>query len=389
MSPAAAPALPCDAVSPSPPKPDPAYAQALARAAAATVGGLEAMEAVARRLHPAELAALGERLEPLSERLDAALEDLRDAPALEGLEPFHAQFLLGVENAAAAVRGFAAAGSPAGAVGRVLGALRLHCRAQEALYPLRRAFPSLGCHFAEPAWHERLADLDPDPPDGVGVGIHAAGADGDPDARGGFHLYVPERYAAADAEAGWPLVVALHGGFGHGRDFLWTWLREARSRGFLLMAPTSRGTTWALNPPDVDAPALRSMIDYVGERWRLDRSRILLTGLSDGGTYSLLAGLEEGAPYTALAVVSGVLHPRNFAEGNLERARGRRIYLAHGALDWMFPVGLAQGACDTLREAGADLTYREIADLSHTYPREENDRILRWFDPSLAPEAAA
>ena len=22
----------------------------------------------------------------------------------------------------------------------------------------------------------------------------------------------------------------LHGGFGHGRDFLWTWLREARSR---------------------------------------------------------------------------------------------------------------------------------------------------------------
>jgi len=84
-----------------------------------------------------------------------------------------------------------------------------------------------------------------------------------------------------------------------------------------------------------------------------------------------------------------VLHPRNFAEGNLERARGRRIYLAHGALDWMFPVGLAQGACDTLREAGAEVTYREIADLSHTYPREENDRILRWFDPSLAPPADA
>ena len=35
-------------------------------------------------------------------------------------------------------------------------------------------------------------------------------------------------------------------------------------------------------------------------------------------------------------------------------------------------------------EAGADLTFREIEDLSHTYPREENARILGWFDPGLA-----
>jgi len=27
--------------------------------------------------------------------------------------------------------------------------------------------------------------------------------------------------------------------------------------------------------------------------------------------------------------------------------------------------------------------YREIEDLSHTYPREENAAILEWFDASL------
>ena len=32
-----------------------------------------------------------------------------------------------------------------------------------------------------------------------------------------------------------------------------------------------------------------------------------------------------------------------------------------------------------LTQAGVDLTYREIEDLSHTYPREENDRILDWL----------
>jgi phospholipase/carboxylesterase len=81
--------------------------------------------------------------------------------------------------------------------------------------------------------------------------------------------------------------------------------------------------------------------------------------------------------------VSGVLHPASFGLGNLERVRGRRIYHVHGALDWLFPVALAHLARDELVRAGADLTFREIADLSHTYPRDENAKILDWFDPAL------
>ena len=56
----------------------------------------------------------------------------------------------------------------------------------------------------------------------------------------------------------------------------------------------------------------------------------------------------------------------------------------HGALDWLFPIQLARMARDELQRADADLVYREIEDLSHTYPRDENDPILRWFDPTLA-----
>jgi phospholipase/carboxylesterase len=126
------------------------------------------------------------------------------------------------------------------------------------------------------------------------------------------------------------------------------------------------------------------MVAYVADNWRVDREHILLTGLSDGATYALLCGLQEDMPFTALAPVSGVLHPTNLVNGNLERARGRRVYLVHGALDWMFPIPLARMAHEQLRTAGAEVTFREIADLSHTYPREENDRILTWFHSSLA-----
>jgi phospholipase/carboxylesterase len=45
----------------------------------------------------------------------------------------------------------------------------------------------------------------------------------------------------------------------------------------------------------------------------------------------------------------------------------------------MFSARTAQVAEKTLAQAGADVSYRELADLSHTYPRDENGAILDWF----------
>ena len=45
----------------------------------------------------------------------------------------------------------------------------------------------------------------------------------------------------------------------------------------------------------------------------------------------------------------------------------------------MFPVQVARQAREALTAAGADVTYRELDDLSHTYPREINAEILRWL----------
>jgi phospholipase/carboxylesterase len=50
----------------------------------------------------------------------------------------------------------------------------------------------------------------------------------------------------------------------------------------------------------------------------------------------------------------------------------------------MFPIAIARMAHEHLRDAGADIVFRPLAELSHTYPRSENDRILTWFDASLA-----
>ena len=55
--------------------------------------------------------------------------------------------------------------------------------------------------------------------------------------------------------------------------------------------------------------------------------------------------------------------------------------MVHGALDWMFPIAMAREAERALITAGAAVTYREIPDLAHTYPRELNPHIrLAWMN---------
>lgn len=365
-----------------PPELPPGFASAVTRVGAATLATLQALEIVARRLHPPALPSLRESLAPVAGRLAAALDETREVTAPAPLLSFHEALRNAAGHADAAARGLLAPAPPLEAAPRILQALSQACRAQEALYPLRVALDPVARFFTEPSLHGQLEALEPEPPPGVRVGLMAAqgGADG----RGGFHLYVPERYRP---ERAWPLVVALHGAYGSGADFVWSWLREARSRGFLVLAPTSRGATWPLAGGDVEGPALRRRVEQVQARWRVDPDRILLAGLSDGGSYALRCGMAEDSPAGHVACVAGVLPPGWAAGEPAARSPRRRVLLVHGALDWVFPVALARAARDSLSAAGADVTYREIPDLSHTWPREENDRILRWLDPGLVPRA--
>ena len=41
-------------------------------------------------------------------------------------------------------------------------------------------------------------------------------------------------------------------------SFLWSWLRDARSLGAILVAPTATGNTWALMGEDADTPEPRA-----------------------------------------------------------------------------------------------------------------------------------
>jgi len=341
---------------------------------------LERMVWVQRYLHPPAAERLAEVLAPQTEAVAAPLSTLEQAPWPDDVAFMRERLLAVGRQTLEMLAAFATAARESKDPFDLYRALRRFARVQEALYPLAAALDPVSRWFLDPARRDddalvgrlRAGALREDGAARVGV-LHA---DNERDARGGFSLYVPETW---EPGAAMPLVVALHGGHGHGRDFLWSWLREARARDVLVLAPTARGRTWSLMGDDVDGLSLLRMVESVAARYPVDRARVLLTGMSDGATYAFLAGLRDGAPFTHLAPACGVLHPALLAAGALARARDLPIYLVHGELDWMFPVETAQLARDVLTAAGARLVYRQIADHSHAYPRDENPRILDWL----------
>jgi phospholipase/carboxylesterase len=355
----------------------PAVTDALGRLLPPLLETLDRIEWVQRHLYPPLAHQLADTLASRPETLAAPLRDLEALAWPDDLRFLRDRLVDVTRQTLDLVAAFGAAAHDPGDPIGLYRALRRLARVQEALYSLAPVLEAVSRWFLEPTRRDALL-VDRLRAGAVreDVRVGVLHADNERAARGGFSLYVPEH---AEANVPMTLVVALHGGHGHGRDFLWSWLREARSRGVLLAAPTSRDRTWSImGGEDVDAERLRQIVESVAARYPVDRSRVLLTGMSDGATYALLCGLRDGMPFTHLAPACGVLHPFLFG-GGLARAKGQPIYLIHGALDWMFPVYTARLARDTLLAAGARLVYREIEDLSHTYPRDENARILDWL----------
>jgi phospholipase/carboxylesterase len=334
---------------------------------------LEALQFVARNLHPPAFDAVMEAIGQPDQSLQAVRAGLKEWP--EEFADLRGHLDAAGDAALAAFAGLRAAQQPGGDLPMVFRALRHATRAQEAFYATVARLPPASAFFLEPAMREdatlieRLAA-----PAAASTGvIH----DGEPGRRGGFSMYVPEYYTPDRA---WPLVVALHGGSGNGRAFLWSWLADARSHGAIVVAPTAIGGTWALMGDDADTPNLSRILERVESRWRLDPKRRLLTGMSDGGTFCYVTGLRAEAPFTHLAPVASTFHPLMAQFADADRVRDLPIHLVHGRLDWMFPVQTARDARDALTIAGAAVTYRELDDLSHCYPREINAALLAWID---------
>ncbi len=244
------------------------------------------------------------------------------------------------------------------------------CRGLYQLYEVRDQLPIIAAHFL-------LADANtPVPTPGVAAtGFIQRKRNHD---RSDYTLYIPEDYSP---EKPLPLIIAMHGGYGQGYEYIWTWLRVARSKGYAVLSPKSLGDTWDMSVPSSDTESILRMLEEVRGEYSIDPARVYLTGLSDGGIFTYIFGLEQIQLFRGLAPVAGVLHPA--VDPMLRQGRGKDtpMLVIHGVHDFIFPVAFTRQTCNLLKSIGYQVTYEELPEWGHAYPYSINERlVLPWFE---------
>jgi dienelactone hydrolase len=195
------------------------------------------------------------------------------------------------------------------------------------------------------------------------------------DTHGEYSLYVPENY---DPSRRWPFIIAMHGGHGRGDDYLLTWLRPAKSKGYIVLSPKSLDRTWSIHQPGIDIRSILSIVEELLDEYAIDTGRFFATGLSDGGTFSYAIGLSCPRLFAGIAPIAGVLGPWAIPE----ESKKLPMFIVHGEKDFVFPVAIARAAYKLFTENGFEnVTYKELPDWGHAYTYSINETlVLPWFE---------
>jgi polyhydroxybutyrate depolymerase len=162
-----------------------------------------------------------------------------------------------------------------------------------------------------------------------------------------YRLFVPPQAAAAKPGS-LPLVVALHGGLGTGDQFAETSAFEevAKREGFVVIFPDGVDRTWnggrccgqAVAKRVDDTGFLARLIESLSGSLPIDRTRVFVTGHSNGAIMAFRFGCERADLVTAIAPVAGSVEI-----AACRPSRGVSLLAIHGDADQNHPIGGGNG----------------------------------------------
>lgn len=204
-----------------------------------------------------------------------------------------------------------------------------------------------------------------------------------------YRLYVPKSYDGASAR---PLAVMLHGVLGDERYYFSGLFDpgviegEAERRGYILAGVNGRGRFANYSGASLDD--VFEVTNTVTRDYKIDASRIYLTGHSAGGFGVWIAASSKPERFAAVAAVSGGPPAQGDALTSLlGRLKGQPAMIVHGAQDGIVPAQLSRTMATAAEKAGLKVSYLEVPDGDHmsvvasTFPA-----IMDFFDKSSKPD---
>lgn len=210
-----------------------------------------------------------------------------------------------------------------------------------------------------------------------------------------YQIYVPKGY---DGTSKWPATLFLHGAGERGDNGLaQTHVGLGRAIRFnperwptLVVFPqVPEGMSWQGLPGEVAMAALEAMI----AEFRVDESRVYLTGLSLGGNGTWYLGYHHPDRFAALVAICGFVDlsprlPHFLPESSpdpyailAERIGHIPIWVVHGDADSVVPVAESRRMTEALRAVGADVHYEELSGVDHNAwdPGYESQALTTWL----------
>ncbi len=178
-----------------------------------------------------------------------------------------------------------------------------------------------------------------------------------------------------------PLLVLFHGAGGDANKMLPHFVRWARARRFLLLAPQSMFPTWDIviggHGPDLER--LETALQQVASHFVLDPGHLAFAGFSDGGSYALSVGVSNGD------VVSHVIALSAGFMNTFVRHGSTKVFIAHGRQDAQLPFETsARLHAQRLLEEGVDLTLLPF-DGDHVILPGVVERAVEFFLGAQSP----
>jgi len=189
-----------------------------------------------------------------------------------------------------------------------------------------------------------------------------------------YLLFLPSGYR--ESKQRWPLMLFLHGSGESGTN-----LAKVKVHGppkiveskpefpFVLVSPQSNGRGW--NPETLNA-----LLDDIIRKYRVDKHRVYVTGLSMGGygTWALAAAYPQ--KFAAIAPICGGGNP-----ADAKKLATVPVWVFHGAKDPVVPVQRSREMVEAIKAAGGDVTYTEYPEAKHDCWTEtyDNPELYRWL----------
>ena len=116
---------------------------------------------------------------------------------------------------------------------------------------------------------------------------------------------------------------------------------------------------------------LRAILDLVKRTYNVDENRVVLSGVSDGGTGAYYMAMRDTTPFASFLPLNGfILVLRNEtaeADGDLfpNNLRSKPLFVVNGGRDPLYPTSAVDPSIEHLKSGGVDLVYRPQPDAAH------------------------